>query len=357
MALNKGEWSEVYTFLKLLADGKLYAADADLNKIPSIYYPILKILREEPDGDLEFSRNSNIEIIDSEGSILLQLPIDEFKDKSVELLEEIQNASSPSFDVPEILHFMNSINITKLKAKSNDKRDITLVVHDIFTGYEPTLGFSIKSRLGRASTLVNASGATNFTYKLSGLLDGETIEHINSINTHSKIRDRIVEIEQHGTNLEYHQLDNDNFNRNLTMIDSLFPLISSEILKYFYKGQGKKITDLVEILKEVNPCGYDLSNNHPFYEYRIKNFLTDCALGMTPTTTWTGEYDATGGYIIVKEDGDIVCYHIYNRNEFQEYLYKNTKLETPSSGRHGFGMIYEEDGIQYFKLNLQVRFI
>ncbi|NLB89535.1 MAG: HpaII family restriction endonuclease, partial [Syntrophomonadaceae bacterium] len=36
---NKGEWSEVYTFFKLLSDGRLYAADADLNKIEDIYYP------------------------------------------------------------------------------------------------------------------------------------------------------------------------------------------------------------------------------------------------------------------------------------------------------------------------------
>ena len=357
MALNKGEWSEVYTFLKLLAEGRLYAADADLNRISSIYYPILKVLREEPDGDLAFSRNSQIEIINSEGNILLQLPIDEFKEKSVKLLEEIQNASSRSFEVPEILQFMNSINITKLKANSNDKRDITLVVYDTFTGHKPMLGFSIKSRLGGASTLMNASGATNFVYKLSGLLDEDTVSRINSIDTRSKIRDRITQIEASGVNLEYYKLDNANFNRNLTMIDSLFPLIASEILKYFFKGEGTKITDLVDKLKAVNPCDYDLSNNHPFYEYRIKNFLTDCALGMTPTSTWTGEYDATGGYIVVKEDGDIVCYHIYNRNEFQEYLYKNTKLETPSSGKHGFGVIYEEDGSQYFKLNLQVRFI
>ena len=33
MKLNKGEWSEVYVFLKLLAEGKLYAADKDLKKI------------------------------------------------------------------------------------------------------------------------------------------------------------------------------------------------------------------------------------------------------------------------------------------------------------------------------------
>jgi len=33
MKLNKGEWSEVYVFLKLLAEGKLYAADKDLNRM------------------------------------------------------------------------------------------------------------------------------------------------------------------------------------------------------------------------------------------------------------------------------------------------------------------------------------
>ena len=33
---NKGEWSELYVFLKLLGDGVLYAADANLNKIEDL---------------------------------------------------------------------------------------------------------------------------------------------------------------------------------------------------------------------------------------------------------------------------------------------------------------------------------
>jgi type II restriction enzyme len=37
MKLNKGEWSEVYVFLKLLAEGKLYAADKDLKKIEDLF--------------------------------------------------------------------------------------------------------------------------------------------------------------------------------------------------------------------------------------------------------------------------------------------------------------------------------
>ena len=53
---NKGEWSEIYTFLKLLADGRLYAADSDLNRIDNIYYPILSILRNQVDGNWKYCR-------------------------------------------------------------------------------------------------------------------------------------------------------------------------------------------------------------------------------------------------------------------------------------------------------------
>ena len=43
---NKGEWSEIYTLFKLLGDGKVYAGDANMNKM-EIFYPIMEILREE----------------------------------------------------------------------------------------------------------------------------------------------------------------------------------------------------------------------------------------------------------------------------------------------------------------------
>lgn len=51
MTGNIGEWSELYTLFKLLADGKLYAADADTNKIPDIYYDIIKVLRKEKESN------------------------------------------------------------------------------------------------------------------------------------------------------------------------------------------------------------------------------------------------------------------------------------------------------------------
>jgi type II restriction enzyme len=78
---------------------------------------------------------------------------------------------------------------------------------------------------------------------------------------------------------------------------------------------------------------------------------------MMPSKVWNGQYDATGGYLIIKENGDILCYHIYNQNQFEDYLFENTKLETASSSRHEFGSLYKNsDSELNFKLNLQIRF-
>ena len=84
--------------------------------------------------------------------------------------------------------------------------------------------------------------------------------------------------------------------------------------------------------------------------------MTEVLIQVQTSKVWNGEYDATGGYLVVKENGDVLCYHIYNRNEFEDYLFANTKLETASSTRHEFGKIYEENDQFYFKLNLQIRF-
>ncbi len=40
----------------------------------------------------------------------------------------------------------------------------------------------------------------------------------------------------------------------------------------------------------------------------------------------------------------------------ENYLFNNTKLETASTIRHDFGRIYEENGKQLIKLNLQIQF-
>ena len=92
------------------------------------------------------------------------------------------------------------------------------------------------------------------------------------------------------------------------------------------------------------------------YEYKFKKFLCSCALGMKPAKKWDGLDEANGGYIIVKADGEILAYHIYNRNFFEQYLLDNTIFERASTSKHDYMQLYEKDGEMFIKLNLQVRF-
>lgn len=206
--------------------------------------------------------------------------------------------------------------------------------------------------------LLLSSGATNFTYRIEGveLTDAQIVE-INSINTKGKIRDRISKINDFAGKLIFAGVDSPVFDSNLVMIDSNMPEIVSALLLLYFSGDGSRLNQLANILQDNNPIEYDTSRNHKFYEYKIKRLLCDAALGMTPSKIWDGHYEANGGYLVVKEDGDVLCYHIYNRNEFEDYLLNTSYIDTPSSSRHGFGTVEVVDGKQIFKLNLQIRFI
>lgn len=352
---NKGEWSEIYALFKLLAENILQPGDKNLEKIHNVFYPIIKVLRSETNGDFEYSIEDNIVIISGKEEVL-RIPIIDFKNKSILLLNTIKLNNERTFSIPEIEEFMLSINCISLKASSATKTDITIVVHDQRTSQQPTLGFSIKSQLGSPSTLLNAGKTTNFVFKIEELSFSE-IADINNIDTRSKIKDRIERIIDKGGQFEFTGTEKQIFSNNLVLIDSLLPQILSETVFHFYRSNLSKISDLVTEIEKKNPLEFDISNEHQFYNYKIKRFLTDIALGMMPSKVWAGKYDATGGYLIVKENGDILCYHIYNRNEFEDYLINNTKLDTASSSRHGFGEIYEENGTLFFKLNLQIRFL
>jgi len=352
---NKGEWSEIYALFKLLADKKLFAGDADLNRVEELFYPIIKIIRNETGGHFEYEINGDLVII-SGGKEKLRIPVKTFTEQASKLLTKIKGEKG-TFGIPEVEAFMTSINCQTLKAKSTSKTDIRIVIHDQRINQTAELGFSIKSQVGNDSTILNAGKTTNFIYQILGFkLAPKEIKLINEIDTKSKIKDRIEAIKKQGGKFKFVTLENSIFKNNLVLIDSLLPNIIAEIIKTFFTTTLSSIKDLAESINQANPLDYDTQFAHTFYDYKIKRFLTDVALGMTPSKVWTGIYDATGGYLIVKENGDVLCYHIYNRNQFEDYLFANTKLETASSTRHEFGKIYEDNGQFYFKLNLQIRF-
>ena len=352
---NKGEWSEIYTLFKVLSDQNLYGGDVDYNKVEKLIYPIIKIIRNEASGDFEYELSGDIVII-SGGLEQIRFPIQTFTEQAGILLTKIKE-SNGSFSSPETEEFMSAIKCKSLKAKSTSKTDINIEIYDKRINQTAQLGFSIKSQLGGDSTLLNAGKTTNFIFRIDNFKgNAQDIKRINEISSTSKIKDRLLEIQNLDGNLVFVGSENSMFNHNMILIDSLMPNLISEVIKQFYLTKMNTVKSLVESIAILNPLNYDIQHSHTFYEFKVKKFLTDVALGMMPSKIWTGVYDASGGYLVVKSDGEVVCYHIYNRNIFEDYLYHNTRLETASSSRHGFGKIYNEHGELYIKLNLQIRF-
>lgn len=377
---NKGEWCEIYVLLKLLADGKLYAADENLEKLEDVFYPIIAILRQEIDKNRTYSLNGNIKILDGESNEeLISIPTSEFVEKSQLLFEKMKGATGRSFSIEEIEDFLKKIDVKVLKAKSIDKSDITLIVHDLKTGQKPIFGFSIKSHIGQDSTLFNPGQGTNFVYEIippdsvklePDKFNSETYAKSEETGD-SKIRIRLQELEQMGYKIKFNHIQSKNLQLNLQLVDADLPKILAEALLIKYRDKISKTKEILQRLIEKNPMGYNQEMGHPFYDYKLKNLMSDYALGMTPEKVWEGAYSATGGIIIVKNDGEALCYHIYNRTEFHNYLIGQTRLEQASTGedkenpgnsdpvnskKYYFGWVYEENGKLYIKLNLQIRF-
>ena len=134
----------------------------------------------------------------------------------------------------------------------------------------------------------------------------------------------------------------------------MMPNILAHSLQYYYAGLANSCTEICNILKEKNPL--NVKKPEIFYTYKFKKFLCSIALGMVPNSIWNGEDEANGGYIIVREDGEVLAYHIYNRNFFEEYLLKNTKFDKASTSKHKHSTLYVNDNKVFLDLNLQIRF-
>lgn len=344
---NKGEWSELFVFLSVLFEGKVHAADEDLNKIDEIFYVVLKAIRNNIEYVLE--NHKQLRIINNDESQFI-VSTEEFEDEIQTLYSKIKNTKGSSFEIPEIQPLLEQLGIVSIKANSNRKGDLTIQIEDIFTGFKPTLDFSIKSYIGNAPTLLNASSATVFTYLVNAPYAEKLVEETNNIQGASKIKDRIAFLNSQSVGLQFSKSMDKTFYYNLQMIDSRMPELLAGLVLTSYLVKGKKMNDVVDLFCQ------NFKENKELVEHKVKDLLVAIALGMVPKTKWLGIDEANGGYVIVKPNGDIVCYHIYDRNRLRNYLYNNTKFDSPSSSRTGAGLLVKEEDSVKFRLTCQIRF-
>lgn len=369
---NKGEWAEIYIFLKLLIDGKLYAADRNLNKIDDVYLDILRVIREENKGSVySYRPGDQIEIDLNEKNIgpnISKVNYDKIKD----LIWRYLNSSSGSISIPAVNSFLNEIHVTKLKAPAFSKSsfggtsDIVMEIMDYRSGTNSTLGFSCKSNLTAQATLFNASkNNTNFVYQINGPMTDEIMNEFNNIldnQGHVSISARIQYLKQKKMELTFVSPAMKTASRNLILSGGKeMPLIVGSLLKYYYwDNEGKAIhgslLDALTYVTENDVADYEMDDLRSIYERKISTLLLDMFTGMRLATNWDGHSSVNGGYIVLKSDGEVVTYHSTIADQFKEYLIDSLAFDSPSASRHDYMKIYKEGNKYLIKFNMQIRF-
>ena len=362
---NKGEWSEIYALFKLISDGVLRKGDSGLCPADGEEYRILRLFKKDKDGESIYELDgAKVCISRKERSKINTRSA--FEKKAKELLREIKRKRAKSeheqgaFAVPSIETFMHDMLTCSIKAGSKNKTDLSVEILDHRTSQEDKRGFSIKSQLGGKSTLLNASGSnTAIRFDLECKSKEEVLK-INEINTRFKIQDRVFALDQlrREKKIKIHRSGpvEECFLHNLTIIDDALPDIISSVLWNGYAHKTKRMCDVSSLVSEENPRNYPFDDLNVIYARKIKQLLVASALGMTAAHTWDGEYEATGGYIVVLKTGDVISYHFYDRAEFENYLFENTVIDSAASGRHSYATVMEEHGSLFFDLCLLIRF-
>jgi DNA (cytosine-5)-methyltransferase 1 len=353
---NKGEWTELLVFVKLLAEQKLYLSDKNLNKKVDSFN-LKKVTTRNLDLDFYIIDKSTVKSINNITKANNEIDIAELlSEENLDLIKDSIINGKGTFTIPHFEIIQKSLGFDVVKGgTSSQKSDIVLDIKNDEIDKNDE-GFGIKSYLGSKPTLLNASGNTNFIFRIDDF-DETKIDEVNAIDTNTKLKDRIIFIEEFGGEFKYVGAEKETMEHNLKISDSLMPNIVGHLLISFYK---KRISALSEIINEIHKVG-DLNEEINYgekhtLEIKIKRLLIDILLGFFAGTKWDGNYLANGT-IVLKKSGDCVGFHIVDSASLKDYLFENIRLDTPSTTRHRFGKLYKEkDGKLYFKLNLQLRF-
>lgn len=347
---NKGEWTELYVLGRLLSAGAFDVRNShDLGRLRALR--VKRISRSAGGSDADFLvEEDGIRI--HGGSTKDRLLIGAFASR---MLDEIRQGSpgNRSFGLDAGNDLLDYLELEGFKNAQN-KADIYLDVEDPLTGTTGRQGYTIKSFLGSAPSLFNASKATVLTYLISPPPSPYEVSKWNAI---PQERERWREIVETGRRFELDEARTHAiFRDNLRMVDSKAGAVLGEMVSAYYSmacGKSASLSDLVDSLARTNP----LNEKRPesFYRVKLMDFLEAVALGMVPSKEWDGSWTAPGGLILVSRDGDLNCVPLIDKDAHRTFLLDQSYFDRPAHNRSTFGLVSFEDDDGCASANFQVR--
>lgn len=338
---NKGELSEIYALCKVIYEQKIYYGNLN-TQLSDDYISVLKLHTNKSDIELHRSEIIIHQNGEQENILLSDLiKVDEL----TQILDDIKKGKS-TFSSQTLDNKVALLGLEKSKGTSYEKGDIALSFDENGQIFE-NQNASIKSFLGGSPTLINASQATNFVYRIEDF-SAENMNIVNCIDTRAKIKDRLQKIVDLGGHLVFTNCENPIYESTLRKVDSCMPeILANALLAFFQKQIGNRLAD-------YPTQKIDNREQQNQVHCRLKDFIKSSILGIFPTVEWNGNLTANS-VLLVNEMGELLFYHTNKDSILKDFFYQHAFFDTPSSSRHRFGLVYQENGEFYFKLNLQLR--
>ncbi len=352
---TKREWSELYTFCRLLVDGQIKIGTPDA-KASESYIPIHGITREEREGNRLYRFKGDDVIVPVAGN-KLTIPrtiFGEIADKILSAMKIVDDTVPCPDGVEE---FLDELQIYNIESKTQERINLGLKFWNVDA---PATGTIIRSRLSRMLPLLDGGRAANIKYELSGMkFANPMVSKVNALDSPNAVVERMLLIEQLGGILKYADVSDKVFRANLSMIDLHFPRLLSEMLRTMQLDGIVRISELTAIMKQMNPLKIkdELINKHLFYEHKVKQLLVAATTGMRPAKIYTGLPSAIQGMILVDGKGTPLYYPTQEYDLFSEFLFKNTRFEKGDVHKDHYGTLEKENGILYFRLNTKIGLI
>ena len=354
---TKREWSELYCFFRLLADGKVTMGTPESRRSETAW-TIAMIQREEHDGPRRYYIEE--ESIRMEGEqVNKQVPREDFGTVAEMILQAIKSSSENEVASPEgVEAFLDEVSIFDLESKTDDRTDFSVA---FWSPDAPLCGFTVRARLSAMNSLLDGGRTANLKLEQSGVkFATPTVNKVNALpETPNEVAERMLMIERLGGVLKYSDVADRVFRSNLLMIDLHFPRMLAEMIRTMHLDGVTRVSELTEVIKQMNPLKIkeELIGKHGYYEFKVKQFLMALALGMRPAKIYNGTDSAVEGILLVNNNGEVLCYHKSDKKTMEDFLYLNTRFEKGPVEKDKYGFLEKENGVYYFKLNAKIGFI
>lgn len=343
---NQQQWLNIYAIGQLLINKRLMLANSDLSMSAS-KLQVNQLATIGSQLSLNCSKAKEISYYDDKSQKKTTVKMVDLisKKQLVSSFLNIKGNQEPVFEVKDLSKIGDLLTLNDVAA---DLSEIELSVNKEL---EPEL-FSILSFVNTKPTLLNASGNTNFIFEVKGL-SSNVLDEINSLKTKKTVKDRIKQIEALGGRFVFDRLEKESMQQNLEMIDQDMPNLMATMLLEYFRNDTKHISE--SFSKTISKITSDKVTASKSYDL-LKQLLISKLMGFSSGKKWNGVINRQG-VVVIKDSGELVGFHLSQREKLESFLMEYIKFDAPSATRHRYGkLISEKNGNLYFKLNLNLSF-